>query len=209
MSNWPIFITAPEAPIKTINKALLHLTDYEFNCPPQWTLLLTRAPTEPTTPSIPPLPIEETAPTVTTNEFAFKSPDEIYTYLDDPVTQGLFKDRNLSTSNWLIIDQKGLEMESCLLVEYMLPEDREDEEGNGEGYRMCRIPWTRAWGMFCNLDIGNMGFEEWVDEERGPVEEDFGAWAWVGPFEGEDMEDMEVKRKREEAVRRGVEEGWA
>lgn len=30
--------------------------------------------------------------------------------------QPLFKDRNLSTSNWLVIDQKGLEIGVCLLA---------------------------------------------------------------------------------------------
>ena len=197
--------------MQTINKALLHLADYEFNCPPQWTLILTNPPPTQTTPSIPPLPMsEEPTLTATTNAFASKSPREIYAYLDYPTTQDLFRDAGLSASNWLVIDQKGLEMETCLLAEYVAPEDREDEdwEGNGEGYRMCRIPWARAWGMFCNLDIGNMGFEEWVDEERGPVEGDFGAWAWVGPFERDDEEDEEVRRKREDAVRKGVEAGW-
>ncbi|KAE8373316.1 hypothetical protein BDV26DRAFT_297041 [Aspergillus bertholletiae] len=264
MSNWPVFITAPEVPVKQLNKALLLLADYEFDCSPQWTLILTKTLPPPplsspisettsttattntestanaaTTPSIPPLPLPSPTLTCTTNDFAQKSPHDIYTYLADPQTRIQFRDRDLTASNWLVIDQRGLDSESCLLAEYISPADWEEEKekekeaeeeqendeeedkkekGNAIAYpyRMCRIPWTRAWAMFCNLDIANMDFEEWVDEERGPVEADSGAWAWGGPFGGQDKgydeedddEDEEVVRKREMAVRRGVEGGW-
>ncbi|KAB8070393.1 hypothetical protein BDV29DRAFT_160525 [Aspergillus leporis] len=162
--------------------------------------------------SIPPISIPESVPTSAltsaTNAFASKSPNDVYLFLEE--NREKFKGLDLTAWNWIVIDEKGFETETCLLGSRVLPDDEEDGDGNGEvvGYKICRIPWTRAWLMLANLDIANMGFEEWVDEKRGPVDEDFGAWAWVGPFDGAEKEDEEVLAKRGEAVRQGVEGGY-
>ncbi|KAF9062973.1 hypothetical protein BDP27DRAFT_1405995 [Rhodocollybia butyracea] len=42
-----------------------------------------------------------------------------------------------------------------------------------------------AWSMTANLDIANMGFEDFVDEEAGAQED--GMWKWQ-PFDGESKE---------------------
>lgn len=52
--------------------------------------------------------------------------------------------------------------------------------------------------MFCNLDIANMDFEEWVDEDAG-IQED-GAYIWVGPFPSTN-EHLERGRRETEAKR--------
>ncbi|KAF5863701.1 hypothetical protein ETB97_009488 [Aspergillus alliaceus] len=52
-----------------------------------------------------------------------------------------------------------------------------------------------------------MDFEEWVNEERGPAKEGFGAWAWVGPFGVEEDDDDRVVVGREETFRKGVRGG--
>ena len=38
-------------------------------------------------------------------------------------------------------------------------------------FRAVRIPYTEAWAIFCNLDVANMGFEDWMNEDAG-VQED-------------------------------------
>ena len=57
--------------------------------------------------------------------------------------------------------------------------------------------------MFANLDIANMGFEEWVDEKAG-LQED-GAYKWVGAFpatiESQEQTRKETAVKREAALK--------
>jgi hypothetical protein len=47
--------------------------------------------------------------------------------------------------------------------------------------------------MIANLDIANMGFEDFVDEEAG--EQADGAWRWQ-PFERGDMSNGDIMREK-------------
>ncbi|KAE8153430.1 hypothetical protein BDV25DRAFT_27931 [Aspergillus avenaceus] len=204
MSLWPIFITAPNATPKQINKALIELDDYEYGASSSWVVVHTSEPPITPTASIPPLAIPEL--TSTTNFFAGKAPQDVHAYVQDPATRSLFSDRDLTTYHWVAIDEKGLGEETCLLAQY--EEGREpDADGEVREFKMCRIPWASAWSMFCNLDLANMDFEEWVEEDVGPVEEDFGAWKWVGPFSGGSV-DEEAVSKRKDRLATAEKEGY-
>lgn len=87
----------------------------------------------------------------------------------------------ISCYNWVVIDTIGLETGTCLVTERVYESgDNDQPSGHGKRSRACRLPYEQAWGMYCNLDIANMGFEEWVDEDAG-IQSD-GTWKWVGPF---------------------------
>ena len=124
-------------------------------------------------------------------------------------TEALDKLR-MVTRNWIIIDDKGIETQTCLVCEdYQLDyeEQQEVEEGEKEekefpAYQMVRMRWVNTWSMYCNLDIANMGFDEWVDEEAG--EQDDGAYK---PAQWIEESDNKEPEKREEALKKAREGG--
>jgi len=110
---------------------------------------------------------------------------------------------SLSTSNWLVIDQKGLDTDTCIVCEQYYNSGELEDGGDPDSakgftnkFRACRIAYESAWLMVTNLDIANMGFEDFVDEEAG--EQQDGTWKWQ-PFEGEESDkksEQEVKRDK-------------
>jgi hypothetical protein len=72
-----------------------------------------------------------------------------------------------------------------------------------EEFRATRVPLTYAWIMFVNLDISNMGFEEYINMKAG-IQED-GTWKWIGPFppsnEALERADREEDAKRQKALK--------
>lgn len=112
----------------------------------------------------------------------------------------------LSTSNWLVIDQKGLDNNTCIVCNQCYNSGELEDGGNpdlDEGFtnefRACRIPYEEAWSMLANLDIANMGFEDFIDEEAG--EQQDGTWKWQ-PFgqDGESDKNSECEVKRDNAI---------
>jgi len=75
-------------------------------------------------------------------------------------------------------------------------------------FKAARMPLEEACAMFANLDIGNMGFEDFVDEEKR-VQGD-GAWVWK-PFPDSNEAITEGKRKadakREKALKEARDSG--
>ncbi|KAH8430504.1 uncharacterized protein LDX57_008166 [Aspergillus melleus] len=204
--TWTTFITAPAVSVKQIHKALLSLEDYEYGCDHSWTLFHNLSHLDDddahdlTEPSIPPLDLDG-ADTLdaSNNAFAGKTPDEIYAFIQ--ANEEKMSDKDLTTGNWLIIDERGFRTETCLVCS--LNELDEDEERDRSPFLMARLPWVESWGMFTNLDLANMGFDEWVDEEKGRDAD--GEYTWVGPFSEE--VDQEVVKKREVALEEARKEG--
>ncbi|KAJ7437203.1 hypothetical protein B0H11DRAFT_2108118 [Mycena galericulata] len=211
-SLWMVFVTAPRVSTKALNRALLLIQDFEFTDYPgesSWVLLSSKI--------LPSTPVEATVLPVSdipANDFASMPPADINTFIhaNDAALTAL----PVSTSNWLIIDQKGLETSTCLVCEqYYNYEEDEDGDGGEEGltdeFRACRIPYEEAWSMISNLDIANMGFEDFVDEDAGPEED--GSWKWVSfPPDTNDDETggkSEVEVKRERALKELRDGGYA
>ena len=138
------------------------------------------------------------------NVFTGWTPDEIEEFIVE--RESILKQLYMVYRNWIIIDEKGFETGTCLVCEKYEPDDYEDEDGEDEDeiplYRMVRIRWVNAWSMHANLDIANMDFEEWMDEEAG-IQED-GTYKQAGWIEGSDNIRPE---KREEALKKAREEG--
>ena len=93
---------------------------------------------------------------------------------------------------WIVIDQKGIETDTCIVFDQTMAEENSGEVG--KSFKAGRLPYTNAWAMMANLP-GNMIFEEWMDEDAG-VQKD-GAYQWVGPFRLMNEAQEECERKTE------------
>ncbi|KAF7366936.1 hypothetical protein MSAN_00952300 [Mycena sanguinolenta] len=208
MSSFAVFVTAKPTP-KALNRALLLIQDFEFGEYPQdsnWTLLTSKE--LPASAPATTLPVSDIRDS---NGFAGMSFSEINKFVR--ANEEALKDISLSSGDWLIIDQKGFETSTCLVVEqvYDYGEEDDDDDGGGEGgltdeFRACRIPYEEAHSMVVNLDIANMGFEDWVDEDAGEQED--GAWKWRS-FGQDPTDDDEVVAKRRAALQQLRDAGYA
>ncbi|KAJ6619230.1 hypothetical protein B0H10DRAFT_2026566 [Mycena sp. CBHHK59/15] len=186
-AQWPVFVTAMRPSSKALNRAFLLIQDFEFTGGKQdssWTLL-SSAKLPSTKPPVTIFPV----PDMSDNEFASMSLDAL-------------TELGMTTGNWLIIDQKGLETSTCIVCEqyYDDEEDIPDDKRLTDEFQACRLPYEEAWGVYANLDIANMGWEDFVDVDAG-VQED-GTWKWISfaPSENEAaehiMKEADVKRER-------------
>jgi hypothetical protein len=104
----------------------------------------------------------------------------------------------ISTHNWVVIDEQGLRTSTCVLAEQVYDVDKEELSAE---CRALRLPCAQAWICFVNLDLANMGFEEYADMDAG-VQAD-GAFKWVSPFEPSN-EAVEESRKGQEGRRQAA-----
>ncbi|KAF8149245.1 hypothetical protein K438DRAFT_1989008 [Mycena galopus ATCC 62051] len=177
MSTFAVFVTAKPPP-KALNRALLLIQDFEYSEYPegsQWTLLTSKE-MPASAPEATALPVSDIRDS---NDFAEMSFSEINAFVR--ANEEALKGIDVSSGDWLIIDQKGFETSTCLVCEQVYNPGEEEEGGEGEQgltseFRACRMPYEEAHGMIVNLNIANMGFEDWVDEEAGEQED--GAWKW-------------------------------
>ncbi|KAJ7805426.1 hypothetical protein B0H14DRAFT_3882958 [Mycena olivaceomarginata] len=151
-TKFAVFVTAKPQP-KALNRALLLIQDFEFTEYPdesQWVLLTSKhLPSTDPGPTF--LPVSDISGS---NNFASMSFTEINSFIR--ANEEALRAVDVSAGDWLIIDQKGLETSTCLVCE--------------------QDPYEEAHSMIVNLDIANMGFEDFVDEEAGEQED--GAWKW-------------------------------
>jgi hypothetical protein len=140
---------------------------------------------------------------VNKNDFAGSTFEDINKFLR--ANEAKLKGLDFTAKNWVIIDQKGLDTETCLVVEQTFHWDEVQRKGHylPDDFRAARVSLTFAWIMFVNLDISNMGFEEYVDVKAG-IQED-GTWKWIGPFppsnEALERAEREEDTKRQKALK--------
>jgi hypothetical protein len=161
--------------LQALNKAWILLQDFEFTDSDDegsWVLL-----TSTDLPGVLPKPTRLLTVTEPIHDqgLADSTFDEIGIFVRDNATQ--LANLNITTYNWIIIDQTGLDSSTCILVHRLYNEGKKEI---GHDFNAIRIPFTEAWSMFTNLDIANMDFEDWADMDAG-VQGD-GAYKWVGPF---------------------------
>lgn len=183
-----------------LNKAILLIQDFRFtnDLDSNWVLLSSSTlPDETPKPTVPPLlDFNE-------NDFAGSTFEDINKFLR--TNEAKLEALHIATKNWVIIDQKALDTETCLVVEQLYYYNEEQDTGQflPDEFRAARVPLTFAWSMYTNLDISNMGFEDFVDEKAG-IQED-GAWKWIGPFKrtlsAHERADREEEAKRQKALK--------
>ncbi|KAJ7141583.1 hypothetical protein C8R46DRAFT_581351 [Mycena filopes] len=196
--NLAVFLTAYNFSAKALNRALLLIQDFEFGDYPKdsrWTLLTSKDDPPPEAPPATVLPVADISGA---NAFAGCSLTEINAFIR--ANEDYMAKMGVSAGSWLVIDQKGLETSTCLVCEQVYDSDA-GKGGMTGAFRACRLPYERAWGMTVNLEIANMGFEDFVDEDAG--EQDDGSWKWIS-FDadgGEDDGESEVEVKRGKALK--------
>lgn len=158
-------LTTRDSLYQILNRYFLHLLDWEFSDDAfeDSRYVLITSPTLPDkihSPSIPPIQLSGK------NDFADSSLDQIYSFMSSRKSD--IEALGLDQALWLIIDQQALDSLTCILVEEGLGHDPETgDQIEGGGYQAIRMPCEATYSMFCNLAIGNMGFEDFVDEEAG------------------------------------------
>ncbi|KAJ7612717.1 hypothetical protein FB45DRAFT_874921 [Roridomyces roridus] len=176
-----------------LNRALLLIQDFEYGDYPEngtWVLL-----TSETLPSTAPVPTKLPITSAPDNtDFASASLVEINTFMR--AKEQTLAALDLSSRNWVVIDQSGLDASTCLVCEQVY-DYTEDDKGNSLGltaqFPACRAPFEEAWIMMANLDISNMDFEEYVDQEKGQDGE--GVWTWSTSFSEEGQQRDKVLKE--------------
>ena len=130
--------------------------------------------------------------TFSTNDFVGMSFNEIASFMHS--NDSKLKDLDVERSVWIVIDQKGIENDTCIVFDRTMAEETTSEVG--KPFKAGRLPYTHAWSMMANLP-GNMIFGEWMDEDAG-IQMD-GSYKWVGPF---GMNEAQAEGERETEARR-------
>lgn len=217
MSTGLLFVTAPNADFKAINRFLLHIRDWEYGDASSWDsfhLLISKSDPDfemfkdsrrhqlpSTTPGD--IPAESF-----TNEWAGASIQDIESYVLSADNTGV--DGN-GISLFLILDDQGIRDKTCIVAEAYTEWDddanpprripKEDREQQYD-FNKFRAPWSETHSVWANLNIANMDFGDFADEDEGADDE--GWWTFQGV--GEDLSE-ENRQKKEEALRRFEEEG--
>lgn len=161
MSNKLIIITADQIDIKIINKLILTLRDWEFGEESHWdncTILRTTEDIMSKEHETDKPPLQE-LPTI---EFRGKSVQEVETLLLTKHKEGA-----IDAPLFLILDDEGVEKETIIVAQRAI---NMSEEADAPLYLdridKVRVPWIEADSMWGNLDIGNLGFEEFCVEDE-------------------------------------------
>lgn len=155
--NKLIIITAEDADLKTINKLILTLRDWEFGDEEIWDhCKIIRTTKDITADSqeidVPPL---QEAPAL---EFRGKTVDEMENLMLAKAKEGS------QTSLFLLLDSQGIEQETIIVAHRAINPEEDSDSLYLDEYDKVRVPWIEAHTMWCNLDIANMNFEEYCEE---------------------------------------------
>ncbi|KAI5241309.1 hypothetical protein E4T43_05560 [Aureobasidium subglaciale] len=197
-----LFVTAPEADYKIINQALLdlHEWDNDFDS----FLLMTDKEI------INADDYETTSPSLTSlakNKWSGATMEEIEKHC---LRLSQKEEETHCGPLFLVLDSEGIRTKTFVLghlpYEYHDLDDPETWKGR---FEKVRLPWDDTYIMWCNLDIANMGFEEFtVEGQDGEGKGDEEGWfthKQIGEA-GDHLTD-EGKEKRRKEEERLMEEG--
>lgn len=188
-----VFLTAEKVDLKVLNKYIVYIQNYEYTDNPledsSYVLLdSTTLPKEIHSASTPPLSVP------CPNDFTNATINEINAFVRSH--EPAFKECGLGTTLWLVIDQEGLDNLTCILVEQDHGEDEEGKFKMLDTYKAVRIPCQMVWGTLCNLQLANMGFEDFADEDKGEGEDGLYRYTGVASYVGD-----EVIKKRNDVLK--------
>ncbi|KAG4075026.1 hypothetical protein HA402_004572 [Bradysia odoriphaga] len=182
-----LFVVASSADQKLINRLLLHLRDWEYGEEPTWdNFLFITSKNLPETEeacgtTIPPISESD----LSNNVWRGKSIADVESFmLSERETVGL------NANSFLVLDEQGVKDGTIILFDSLESGDEEVEVK----FKKVRVPWDKAYIMWCNLDIANMDFEDFVDDEDC----DESGWRnykdWDEGQEADDSNHIKVKR---------------
>ena len=155
-----LFLTALEGNIKTINHALLCMRDWDESDGDLDVFKLVtdkaaiRNDNDGTS-----LPLKSLPENVWTSA----NLEDIETYCMN-VKRG--DDEHKGANLFVTIDSAGIENKTCILAS--LPDGYYENPDTFRGrYDKIRVPWDDLYMIWCNLDLANMNFEEFTEEEDG------------------------------------------
>ena len=132
----------------------------------------------------------------TTNHFAGKTIQEVEKFINESKTK--LETLQISNSLFVVIDQRAVQEGNCIVFERTL--DDEDEET--DDFRAVRLSRSEAWLVLCNLDISNMDFGDYIDEDESPVDGVYDRVEWEGSENAEVDQGAAARREaRMEAMR--------
>ena len=117
--------------------------------------------------------------------------DEIASFIHS--NKSKLKDLDVECPVWTVIDQKGIENDTCIIFDETMAEENSSKVV--KSFKAGRLPHTATWPMMANLSVANMTFEDWMDEDAG-VQED-AAYKWIGPFKLTNEAQEEGERETE------------
>ncbi|KAL1595796.1 hypothetical protein SLS60_009485 [Paraconiothyrium brasiliense] len=167
LDNMPgiIIVTAQNADAALINRLLLYVRDWEFSgdsiddadsfaiLSTQQELLRVRGDSNE---GITRPPIQE----FPENEWEGLTIEEVEKIMLDNDSE-----KNGSTSLFLVLDDEGAEEGTILVAHRASNDPEEDKFEYVNDFNKVRVPWECVYGMWCNLDIANMGFDEFCNED--------------------------------------------
>jgi hypothetical protein len=180
-----LFVTALEADFKIINHALLYMRDWEES---NGELDVLRLVTDRTGTQNhqdgTPLPLKSLPENVWTGATL----EDVETYC---LSLDCGDDEHPGASLFVVIDSEGLKNRTCVLAS--MPDEHYETPGTFRGrYDKIRLPWDEFYAVWCNLDISNMNFEEFVEEESG---DGHGWYTYQSIIEDDDYHNAGLARK--------------
>jgi hypothetical protein len=182
-----LLITAPEANYKNINEALLSMRDWNnSNDDLDVFKLVTNRSTTQNNEDGTPIPSKSPPE----NAWSGISLEDVEAYCLD-VEQG--DNEQKGAGPFVLIDSAGLESKTCIMAS--LPEKYYENPAAFRGrYDKVRVPWDDVYMIWCNLNIANMNFEEFVEEEEG--EGDVQGWfTYQSIYEGDEEHEKGLERR--------------
>jgi hypothetical protein len=180
-----LFITAPEANYKNINEALLSMRDWDDSNggPDVFKLVIDKSTVQSNTDTTS-IPLKR----LPGNAWISANLGDIESYCLDLKRDD--NDEQTGANLFVLIDSAGLESKTCI------PDYYYDGPSASLGkYDKVRVPWDDLYMIWCNLDIANMNFEEFLKEEG-----DEQGWFTYQNIYEDDEEHKKDLRRRDEKV---------
>lgn len=193
-----LFITAPEADSKIINHALLCMRDWEESDGSLdiFKLVTDKAANQNDNKGTS-LPLQSTPQNIWTGADL----KDIESYC---INLKSGDDAPEAASLFVCLDSAGLETKTCILCS--LPDAYYDNPDSVCGrYDKVRVPWDDVYLIWCNLDIANMNFEEFVEEEEGNEQ---GWFTYQSIYEDDDEYHKAGLEKKDWEVNRWRQQGY-
>ena len=158
------------------------MRDWEYGTEPTWDSfkLITTADfptdTEPTSP-----PVSDDS----TNAWAGKSVQDVENYVMELEKTGKYRD--LNAHHPIILDDHGLIDGTCVLLSRAYQDEPFEEL---DRFVKTRLPWNETHIMWANLDIANMDFEEYCNQDKGDVGDGWWEYESVGDEDSEKVREL-------------------
>lgn len=189
----PLFVIAQSADHKVVNRLLLHLRDWAYGESPTWDcfhlVTMEKLPGAGAACTIPPVSESD----LSNNVWKGKTVSDVEGFL---LNDGNEK-HELNVNTFLILDEQGVKDGTVIMLNLPYNDDEEDEEPNQKRYDKVRVPWGKTYIMWCNLDIANMDFQDFVEDNDG--DDDDVEW-WTYRDDADDRTEDEIKDKRNDAI---------